>query len=35
MMKEMSGVYPNKTMQEIENMVDFGGEEKAPAPSKG
>jgi hypothetical protein len=34
MMKEMSGAYPNKTMQEIENMVDFG-EEKALAQSKG
>jgi hypothetical protein len=34
MMKEMSGAYPNKTMQEIENMIDFG-EEKALAQSKG
>jgi hypothetical protein len=32
--KKMSGAYPNKTMQEIENMVDFG-EEKALAQSKG
>jgi hypothetical protein len=34
MMKEMAGAYPNKTMKDIEDMVDFG-EEKAPTQSKG
>jgi hypothetical protein len=34
MMKEIAGVYPNKSMEEIEGMVDFG-ENKNPALSKG
>jgi hypothetical protein len=37
MMKEMASVYPNKSMDEIERMVDFGEEKapKAPTQSKG
>jgi hypothetical protein len=34
MMKEMAGAFPNKSMVEIERMVDFG-EDKAPLLSKG
>jgi hypothetical protein len=34
MMKEIAGAYPNKSMEEIERMVDFG-EEKKQMPSKG
>jgi hypothetical protein len=34
MMKEIAGAYPNKSMEEIERMVDFG-EKKGQTPSKG